>query len=58
MSNKQTTINLVPPGRLHKEGFVSKGACMWLLPRQGDGFMDHLVQMNQLYALIVEEREK
>lgn len=25
MSNKQTTINLVPPGRLHKEGFVSKG---------------------------------
>jgi len=24
----------------------------------GDGFMDHLVQMNQLYALIVEEREK
>ena len=25
MSEKQTIINLVAPGRLHKEGFVSKG---------------------------------
>lgn len=25
MSEKQTIINLVAPGRLHNEGFVSKG---------------------------------
>lgn len=25
MSEKQTTINLSPPGRIHREGFVSKG---------------------------------
>ena len=25
MSKKKTIINLTPPGRIHKEGFVSKG---------------------------------
>jgi hypothetical protein len=25
MSKKKTIINLTPPGRIHKEGFVSEG---------------------------------